>query len=406
MSESKNKIQKDDFWDLESLLPARKQASSAPSARDTDTVEIRQNAPTLKGAAFTDTLFTEHPVPLYSAKKSEARQVLYAYQPQNTLLHEVRVYPWSQYDYYEQFARQARLLQDKVGKECPEVDFFSYAPQYTQMSAAQMAYYLWWRQNFRAGKCLPAAHSYQLLYLYEIINLGEHIPPQKGQEEMLRLWLGYRHSNPRLDALLREWLVDYSLLYRLPAPELPTALYRDLLAQAKLKEFFVPLGTQTENPEDALTSAVLLFCNNYDYTKSRFFDEESAAEYHCVLRGATEVALRFLRERDGALLTGKSGVSTVVRETFTGAICSWQIRKRIEVDYTSFSRTHELRYLMSDVLKYAENALRARRGIKSRLSIYAVDTALRERLDDPLRCNLNRFLCVLLLRLLNEHNYS
>ena len=375
-----NKTKKDDFWDLEALLPAQKRAQGVPSARDTDTVEIGQNAPTLKGAAFTDTLFTEHPVPHCAAKKSEAREPLYAYQPQNTLLHEVRVYPWSQYDYYEQFARQARLLQNKAGKECPEVEFFSYAPQYTQMNAAQMAYYLWWRQNFREGKCLPAAHSYQLLYLYEIINLGEHISPAKGQEEMLRLWLSYRQSNSRLDGLLREWLVDYSLLYRLPAPKLPTSLYRELLADAKLKEFFVPMDAEGAK-EDALTSAVLLFCNNYDYTKSRFYDAESAADYHRVLRGATHVALDFLRERDGALLTGKSGVSTVARETFTGAICAWQLRKRIEVDYTSFSRTHELRYLMSDVLKYAENALRARRGIKSRLSIYAVDTALRERLD-------------------------
>ena len=198
---------------------------------------------------------------------------------------------------------------------------------------------------------------------------------------MLRLWLSYRNENPRLDALVREWLVDYSLLYRLPAPAVPRTLYRDLLFGARLKEFFVPLNEQAGAEQDSLTTAVLLFCNNYDYTKSKFFTEESAADYHRVLRGAVSVALSYLRERDGNVLTGSGGISTVTRDTFTGAICSWKLRKRIEVDYTSFSRTHELRYLMSDVLKYAENALRANRGIKSRLSIYAVDSALRERLD-------------------------
>ena len=382
MAQEKDSVNKDDFWDLESLLPARKKASVSAGEKDTETVEIRLGAPTLKGAAATDSLFVEHPVSLYRATAKESERPLCTYQPQNALLREVRVYAWrTEYDYYEQFARHARQFHDKSGKECPAVDFFSYAPQYTQMNAAQMAYYLWWRQNFREGKYLPAAHSYQLLYLYEIINLGEQIPPEKGQREMLRLWLAYRESNPRLDALLREWLVDYSLLYRLPAPEIPRALYRELLSGAKLKEFFVPLGGQLGKTEDSLTTAVLLFCNNYDYTKSKFYSAESAADYHRVLRGAVAEALSFLRERDGELLMGKGGISTVTRDTFTGAICSWKLRRRVEVDYTSFSRTHELRYLMSDVLKYAENALRAHRGIKSRLSIYAVDSALRERLD-------------------------
>jgi hypothetical protein len=96
------------------------------------------------------------------------------------------------------------------------------------------------------------------------------------------------------------------------------------------------------------------------------------------------VALAYLRKQNQGMILVKSSCSTVTRDTFAGAICSWRLRKRIEVDYTSFSRTHELRYLISDVLKYAENALRASRGIKSRLSIYAVDSELRERLDEYL----------------------
>ncbi len=381
MSQDKGIPNKDDFWDLDALLPARKRPALRAGERDVEAVEIRRSAPTLRGAAATDSLFVEHPVSLQRPSREE-REPLYAYQPQNALLHEVRVYPWAtEYDYYEAFARHARAFFYKEGSECPAVDFFSYAPQYTQMNAAQLSYYFWWRQCFREGKCLPAAHAYQLLYVYEIINLGEQIPPAKGQRELLRLWLAYRESNPRLDGLLREWLVDYSLLYRLPAPALSRKLYRELLSGAKLKEFFVPLGGQGEESAEGLTTAVLLFCNNYDYTKSKFYTAESAAEYHRVLRGAVGVALGFLRERDGEALMGRSGVSTVTRDTFTGAICSFRLRRRIEVDYTSFSRTHELRYLMSDVLKYAENALRARRGIKSRLSIYALDSALRERLD-------------------------
>lgn len=136
-----------------------------------------------------------------------------------------------------------------------------------------------------------------------------------------------------------------------------------------------------DQEKDALLTAVLLFCNNYDYTKSKFFTPESAPEYHRVLRGAVGVTLEYLRKRDGNVLTGTEGVSTISRDTFTGAICSYRFKRHIEVDYTSFSHTHELRYIISDVLKYAENALRTARGIKSKLTIYAVEVSLREELD-------------------------
>ncbi|MBE6630707.1 MAG: hypothetical protein E7624_07670 [Ruminococcaceae bacterium] len=378
MPENKDFSEKDAFWDLESLLPPRdKKTAGKSERRDTEAVEITL-PPTVAKAAAAESLFVEHPVPSYATDRAKRQVPSSSYHPQNALLHEVRIYPWrTEYDYYEQFYRHAHQFAACRGVPTAPQDFFSYMPQYTQMNAAQMSYYFWWRTNFCEGKCLPAAYSYLLLYLYEIINLDDVLPPTKGQENMLRLWLSYREQYPRLDAFLCEWIVDYSLLHGLSAPELPRALYRELLGTCRLKEFFVPL----EEEGDALSMAVLLFCNNYDYTKSKFYTKESAADFHRVLRGAIGVALAHLKERDGNLLTGASGVSTVARDTFVGAICSYRLRRKIEVDFTSFSRTHELRYLMSDVLKYAENALRAARGIKSRLSVYALDVPLREALD-------------------------
>ena len=88
------------------------------------------------------------------------------------------------------------------------------------------------------------------------------------------------------------------------------------------------------------------------------------------------------------MLAGKDGVSRMTREAFAGAICTPRLKAKIEVAYTSFSGTHELRYIITDVLKYAENALRAVLGVRSRLSIYAVSAPLRERLDAFLAVNL------------------
>ena len=121
MTREKNTSSKDDFWNLDTLLPTRKKASVSASEWDTVAVEIRQSAPTLKGAAFTESLFVEHPVMPYRAQERKHETASYTYRPQNTLLREVRVYPWStEYDYYEQFARHARQLREKEGRECPE----------------------------------------------------------------------------------------------------------------------------------------------------------------------------------------------------------------------------------------------------------------------------------------------
>lgn len=377
MNDRDKEREKDAFWDLSALLPSYKAPCASDKRTDTDAVEIREGSQRDK-IAFADSVFAEHFVPPHTASELKRPAPLRAYHPTNALLREVRIYPWrTEYDYYEQFRRHALQFMSVKGRECAPVDFFSYMPQYTQLSDAQLSYYLWWRECFRAGRCLPAAYSYLLLYLYELINLGDAIPPAEGQACMLRLWLSYRAEHTRLDALVREWLVDYSLLYGLPAPTLPRSMYRELLSGCRLKEFFVPL----EDGTDALTVAVLQFCNNYDYTKSKFFKKESAGDYHRVLRGAVRVALEYLRKEGKGFFMGENGISTVSRDAFTGAICSYRLRRRIEVDYTSFSHTHELRYIISDVLKYAENALRAHRGIKSRLTVYAVDVGLRACLD-------------------------
>ena len=333
-------------------------------------------------ASAADAPLPERPVALFEPKAETPPRPVLAYRAAGGLVHEVRVYPWkNQYTYYEQFARFARRYVDVEGTAVPEVDFFSYMPQYAQMNRAQLAYYFWWRSNFRKGTCLHASYAYLLLFLYEIINLDDQISPQTGQENMLRLWLSYRDKHPRLDVLVREWLCDYSLLHQLPPPRLPEAEMRDMIAGAQLKEFYV---SATEG-EGAFTDAVLYFCSNYDYRKSKFYRPETADHFHRVLRGAVEVALSYQREKMGENTTRPRGYSTVGRDAFSGAICSYRLKRHIEVDFSSFSHTHELRFVVTDVLKYAENALRAALGIKSRLTVYEVGSELRPLLDAYLK---------------------
>ncbi len=403
-----------DFWNLDDLLPPPKKVPASKGfSPDTSTVEItvpagvlpgditvnpvlapgtgatqpaapEETAPargtlTGTGGVFVDAdvPLRERPVNPYAAKEPLHEEPETVYRPEHSLLHEVRIYPWrTAYTYYEQFRVHALKLHPREGSECAEVDIFSYMPQYTQLTREQLHYYLWWRTNFRKGIYLHAAFSYLLLYLYEQINLSGKIPPEEGQQNILRLWLSYRGEHPRLDVLVREWLCDYSLLHRLPPPALPRALYGELLAGCRLKEFYVS-GWQGAEEE---VLAILLFCNNYDYKKSKFYRADTAELYDRVLSGAVAAALSFFREKNGGI-GHSAGVSTITRDAFAGAVCSYRLKRRIEVDYASFSHTHELRYIMTDVLKYAENAIRAKISVKSRLTVYQISTELRRVLD-------------------------
>ena len=73
--------------------------------------------------------------------------------------------------------------------------------------------------------------------------------------------------------------------------------------------------------------------------------------------------------------------SKLVRNTYDGALCVTKERYELEVKYCSFSRSNELRYLMADIVKYAENKIRTYIGVKSKLTVYSVSTELQRAID-------------------------
>jgi hypothetical protein len=74
--------------------------------------------------------------------------------------------------------------------------------------------------------------------------------------------------------------------------------------------------------------------------------------------------------------------SKLVRNTYDGALCVTRERYELEVKYCSFSRSNELRYLMADIVKYAENKIRTYIGVKSKLTVYSVSIELQKAIDD------------------------
>lgn len=375
----------DDFWALEDLIPPRKKPFvPAKTQRNDITVpEISSGAEKSPDGADDVPLTRRFVSPAEMEKEARERQLPdETYRPSASLLHEVRIYRTGiGGSYYGQFDRDAHRFFNEEGVPSPMADFFSYMPQYSQLDPAQRAAYFWWRTCFRRGEVPDAPYSYLLLYLYEIIHLDDVMSPDERQAAMLGLWLSYRGKYRRLDVQIREWICDDALLSHLPPPALPPESFREMIDGARLREFFVPTG---KGATEAATDAFLYFGSNYDYRKSKFYNKETAALFNQILRGAVGVALNYY-ERERADGKEKHGFSTISRESFAGAVCATRRKRRIEVDFSSFSHTHEMRYVITDVEKYAENALRAHLGIKSRLTVYEVGGELRALLDDYLK---------------------
>ena len=381
MGSNKRKDELDAFWDIDGLMPAKRPAvQRRPGA--TDAVEIEVTAK--KPASDQSQAKLSHTAPIKKAPAPDAPIAPEAvYDMQGGLVHRVSVYPWrSGYTYYEKFCRDGEYLRKIRGKEAPHVGFFSYMPQYGQMTKAQLSYYLWWRENIRSnGVYLPADYSYILLNMYELINLPDD-NPEKVRDALCSLWVAYHKDVPRLDRYFAEWICDYCLLHGLSAPVVQLEAIRDdVLAAASLKEFYLDCGQNADGAQ-AYAKALLSFCCQYDYRKSKFASGESKALYDQIIPGV----LVYLLEQNGAgaeILRGKGGVqeSVISRDSYVAALCSHRVKKRIEVRYCSVSRSHELRFAVTDMVKYTENRIRAHMGVKSRLSVTTLSDAIKREMD-------------------------
>lgn len=389
----------DDFGEIDMLLPKTRVAPRrAPGS--TDTTEISFMPPVKDYTPKTEPPVTDSPFTLtpgkddvivrrvitptavMTEKKVEAPVI--EYENEHSLVHRVRIFEWpNRYHYYRDFCRDAaRYLHEEIADETPfvSVPFFSYVPQYSQLTSAQKECYFRWRSAFRKGQIYKVDESYLYLYVYEILNLAGHeIPSEEGLNLLYRIFHAYGTEHARLSRLLTEWICDYSLIFHLSVPK-EERLHKDYTRTylSTLKEFYI--SSPTDHLE-GYTELLLRFCSAYDYRKSHFYNDANKAYFDRYLPGALSSAISEFSSSHHLFSETGMRDSHMVRNAFEQALCSYRIRYRIEVDYASFSRSHEMRYLVAAILKHTENRLRGLLGIKSRLSVYSLPTDVRKSID-------------------------
>lgn len=363
----------DSFWDIESLIP-KKAIKPSPRPRDVSAVEFEIGA-----RAKTASSASNGAIP-NASDSSRVSKVLFTYEPKDSLIRSVTVSSFPRaYNFYDRFLSDAEKYFDVVGEECEFIPFFSYIPQYSNLSPKQLARYLYFRECVRQGEFPETDLSYILLLVYEIINLPERVPPEAGLKMMTDMWLEYREKFPKLDKYLSEWVADYCIINQLDPPlERLDPILNKIAERASFKEFYLS-GTRddTENGGMILARALERFASSYSWRSSRALTEENRPLFKRHIQGA----LTYLLEN--AELSGARPVSrTLSRDAYTASLCSHNIRRRLDIEYLSFEQSIELCAVVTAAVKYSENRIRTYLGIKSKLKISPLPDDIRVCLEE------------------------
>lgn len=325
----------------------------------------RENSPkrNIRTARYSSTAFKNQSVretpPTHTATE-------YEYSPGGMFIKHVTVKPWAAHiGIYDKFRRDAVKYHELHGKRTAHVPFFSYLPRYDNLNSSQWAYYLYMRDCITEGTALPEADiSYVLLYIYEIINLGNAIIPEHGAEILANVWFLYRRIHPMLDKYMSEWMADYCMMYSVEIPHVLHGHLAQLSLSSTVKEFYAD-GIIKYCPSQ-LGLFLRLALSDYSASKSRYASKYDNYEELCNSVFDQTVDEKFKSDRlfSNRLIRH----SRVTRAVFCGAICASDVKKTLELDLSSPFRSTESRRVVTELAKGAENAVRAGLGIRARLS--------------------------------------
>ena len=372
----KNRIDGDDsFWDVAHLLP--KKAEVPPQKRE-PAPEIKKSVPAPQGkqdkhapaASVPPSSKNERDIPL--PQISNTPQQVLEYEGQAVF--RVEIYPWpNHYSFFSNFRKNALTILKMQAIPAPFVPFFSFMPQYHQLTATQLRFYLHFREELSKERIPKTDFSYLLLLIYEIINLPDKIPPKEGLARLCFLWNAYRVAFPKLDKYLSEWICDYCLIHDLSCLQIPQELRKAGRKNCSFPEFYT--GKTGEQ------GGLLAHCS-YSYKTSRFYTEETKALFDKHIPLALQaLEAQMIKKNDTRFISKALPPQKTTRTTFDGAVCIYSEKKKLEISYIPQSE-HAAHGMITDAVKFCENKVRAACGIRSRFSTPALSGDVRLFLEE------------------------
>ena len=317
--------------------------------------------------------------------KIERKSRIYSYDLDGGVLINCKIEEWNKgFTLFNDFLRDAKKYYKKTCINANYIYFFSYRPMYRELNNEQICWYLFWRSGVRNGIYHKTGLSYVFLYLYEQINLADIIGYEKVYENIVKIWRNYRDEFPRIDKYIAEWLIDFSFINEIKInlndieDILPHIINIVTIPEVYLREDFFKNKNNIE--------LILRNMSIYDYRKSKFYNDKNeknkelfdyhvSQSLHAVL-SSVEFDEIIKREID-------DGVKIrTTRESFMGAVCVYENKKRITIEYKNLYKNFFIRQCVTDGVRYAENIIRDYLGIKSKLTVTTFPEQLKKVIEE------------------------
>ncbi len=360
----------DAFWDLGRIMPKKKKMT--PFNTTTTPKEH-----TIPGDAASDTnnrklTITESDL---SAGKMEER----SYEMAEGLIKRVTIKKFvDKYDFYGNFRKAAIVYYDYKTEKCDFAAYYSYLPQYSQLTLPQKHYYFYWRDMVRRGKFIKSDYSYLYLFVYEILNLPDKVPPEEGLRMLCTLWREYREDLPKIDSSFATWIQDYCLVHGIPCPmEYVSEFIFDVISASSFKEFYL---SSMGDAGDFGTDAMIAYLSDYDFRRCRYRTAENKEIYTKFMLGAMSRVISALMNSENPIYD-RNKTTVVERDAFPRSLCTHAVKCRLKIEYTPLSKDVKLRTVVTEAVRYTENKLRAHLGVKSRLAIRGLPDEYKRMID-------------------------
>ena len=346
---------RDDFWDIEKLIPKKKSNISTFSTKE-KTVDFFISGDAEKSKENNKITLTHL-----------MHEDCTTYKFESGFVHSVTIKRFTdKYDFYGNFRKAALVYYDYKTPKSDFVPFYSYMPQYSQLSSEQKNFYFYWRELARRKKYIKTDYSYLYLYVYEILNLPDKIPTDEALDLLISLWRAYRADLPAIDSNMALWVQDFCLVYGIPCPtEKISDFIFDVIGASEFKEFY--LSDIASMGEDGI-GAMVAYLSDYDWRRGRYAGGDNRAVYKKHLLGAMGMLIGELW-RCGIINSHTGELAKITRSAFRNSLCTHSVKCRLEIEYVPVSKFDDVRHFITASVKYTENKLRALLGVKSRIAV-------------------------------------